>query len=331
VAARLDAPVLGVQETYTGPNRWQISTTWRYQHSHRHFVGSEEQTQRAADESEVINNINIAELGIRYNATPQWSFALGIPYFMAERSSPIRDANRVVVARSRVASQSVGDISLTARRLLWKPLTHPDGNVQLGLGVKFPTGKYGVEDTRLRLVNGQYVTDVTTVDQSIQPGDGGYGFLLDVQAFQRLMHSGFALYGSASYLVNPRGTNGTPTFRNNRGEEIMSVADQYVARVGSSYSNKSWKGFGVSLGGRLEGVPVKDLIGSSEGFRRPGYAISAEPGVSWSHGPHTLSLGVPVAIYRNRTRSVADRLVPGRHGDAAFADYLVFLGYWRKY
>src|SRR5262245_11598886 len=128
--------------------------TWRYQRSHRHFVGAEEQTERAEDRSEVINNINLAELGVRYNATPRWSFSLEIPYLMAERSSPIRDANRVVVARSRVESASVSDIVLSAHRLLWKPLTHPDGNFSFGLGVKFPTGKYSVEDTRLRLVNG---------------------------------------------------------------------------------------------------------------------------------------------------------------------------------
>lgn len=331
MAARLDTPVLGVQDSYAGPNRWQVSTTWRYQRSHRHFVGPNEQTQRADDQSEVINNINLAELGIRYNATPQWSFSLGIPYMIAKRSSPIRDSSRVVVARSRVESQSVGDIVLSAHRLLFKPLTHPDGNFSFGLGIKAPTGKYDAEDTRLSLVNGKYVTSVETVDQSIQPGDGGWGVMLDAQAFQRIRHSGFALYGSASYLINPRNTNGVPTFRSGLGEGVMSVADQYVARVGTSYSNKDWKGIGVTFGGRLEGVPVYDLVGSSDGFRRPGYAISAEPGVSWSHGPHTFSLDVPVAVYRNRTRSVADRLVPGRHGDAAFADYIIMLGYWRKY
>jgi hypothetical protein len=323
--------VLGAQDNYTGPNRWQVSMSWRYQSSHRHFVGPEEQHERAEDQSEVINDINLAELGIRYNPNPLWSFSLSIPYFEAERSGPIRDPNRVVIARSRTESEALGDIVVTARRLLWKPLTHPNGNVSLGLGVKLPTGKYDVEDTRLRLVNGQFVTDTTTVDQSIQPGDGGTGVVFDVQAFQRIPNSGFALYGSASYLSNPRNTNGVPTFRNNVGEEIMSVADQYVGRVGSSYSNASWKGFGVSLGGRLEGVPVKDLIGSSDGFRRPGYAISAEPGLSFSTGPHTISLAVPVALYRNRTRSVSDRRVPGRHGDAAFADYIVMLGYWRRY
>lgn len=328
----MDAPVLGVAEdTYTGPNKWQVSMSWRHQRSDRHFVGPEEQHERKEEGSEVINHINIMDLGIRYNASPQWSFSVGIPYFKAARSSGLRDANRVVIARSRVESDGVGDIVLRAQHLLWKPLTHPNNNVSFGLGVKFPTGEDGAEDERLRLVNGQFVTDTTIVDQSIQPGDGGYGFILDMQGFQRIPNSSFSLYGSASYLINPKETNGVPTGRGGSGEEIMSVADQYVGRVGASYAFRKPKGVGASLGLRLEGVPVEDLIGGSKGFRRPGYAISADPGVSYSWGPNTVSLGVPVALYRNRTRSVPDRAVPGRHGDAAFADYVVFLGYWRRY
>jgi len=211
------------------------------------------------------------------------------------------------------------------------PLGWLNGNISLGLGLKVPTGKDDVTDERFSLVNGRFVTSEQTVDQSIQPGDGGWGVLFDFGAFQRLGTSGVAAYGSASYLANPREKNGVPTFRGGSGEEIMSVADQYVARVGFSASRAAWKGFGASLGGRLEGVPVKDLIGGSEGFRRPGYAISAEPGISFTTGPHTVSLNVPIALYRNRTRSVPDRTVPGRHGDAAFADYIVMLGYWRKF
>ncbi len=322
--------MLGVQDTYTGPNKWQVSGSWRYQYSHRHFVGPEEQVERAEDRSQVKNNINLFELGVRYNASDQWSFSLGIPYLMAERSSPLRNSNRVVVARTVTEANSVGDITLTARRMLWKPQDSPKGNISLGLGVKFPTGDYKVYDGRVRLVNGQRVVSDESVDQSIQPGDGGTGIIFDFQGF-RSMTQNFALYGSATYLVNPRGTNGVPTFRGAVGEEVMSVADQYVARVGGSFYNPAWEGFGVSLGGRLEGVPVEDLIGDSDGFRRPGYAISAEPGVSYTRGPSTVSLAVPVALYRNRTRSVPDRLVPGRHGDAAFADYVIFLGYFRRY
>lgn len=331
MAARLDTPVFGVRETYAGPNRWQFSTSWRHQRSDRHFRGSHEEANRQAEGSEVINTINLLELGIHYNPTEQWSFALAVPFLMAERSNPIRGANGVVIDRTVTEANSLSDITLMARRQIWKPREHPNGNLSVGLGVKFPTGDYDAEDTRTRLVNGLPVASVESVDQSIQPGDGGWGMILDFQAYQRIQDSGGALYASGAYLINPRNTNGTPTFRGSLGEEIMSVADQYLLRAGASYAGPSWKGFGFSLGGRVEGVPVEDLIGDSDGFRRPGYAVSVEPGLGYSRGPHSVSLSVPVALYRNRTRSVPDRAVPGRHGDAAFADYLVMLGYWRRY
>ena len=304
--------------------------SWRYQRSFRHFVGSEEQHERSVERSEVTNNLNLLDLGVRYSPTPQWSFSLGIPYLMAQRSNPIRDSGRAVVARTYTEAEGIGDVVLAARRLLWDPATHADGNLSLGLGIKAPTGDYDAEDTRVRLVNGQFVGREETVDQSIQPGDGGWGVLFDVQGYRRLAASGFALYGSASYLANPRGTNGVPTFRTGSGEEVMSVADQYVARIGTSYSRATWRGLGVSLGGRVEGVPAEDLIGDSDGFRRPGYAVSAEPGMSYSKGIHTVAVSVPIALYRNRVRSVPDRAA-GRHGDAAFADYVVMVGYSRRF
>ncbi|HEY3567941.1 MAG TPA: transporter [Thermoanaerobaculia bacterium] len=305
--------------------------SWRYQRSFRHFVGTEEQENRAEEGSQVINKIHQAEIGIRYNYNDRWSVSVGIPYLIAQRSTPIRDANRVVVDRYITHGTGVGDITVTARRLLWHPRDHPDGNISLGLGIKIPTGQYNETDTVTRIVNGQRVNSIETIDQSIQPGDGGFGAIIDLQVFQRIGQSGFALYGSGTYLINPSNTNGVRTYRTALGEEIMSVADQYLYRAGGSYANSSWKGFGVSLGGRMEGVPVYDLVGGSDGFRRPGYAISIEPAVSWSKGPHTVSLSVPFAVERNRQRSVPDRLVPGRHGDAAFADYLILLGYWRKF
>ncbi len=323
--------MLGAQADQTAFSRWQVSTTWRYQKSDRHFRLSEEEENRQAEGSEVINTINMMELGIRYNVDPQWSVSLGIPYFSAERSSPIRDANRVVVDRSIVEANELGDVTLTARRLFWDPRTHPNSNVSMGLGIKAPTGKNDVYDTRERLVNGQRVFTEEAVDQSIQPGDGGWGAIFDLQAYQRIRDTGGSIYVAGSYLINPEGTSGVPTFRGAVGEEVMSIADQYLARAGLSWSGATWKGFGLSLGGRMEGVPVEDLIGDSDGFRRPGYALSVEPGLSYTRGPHAFSLAVPVAVHRNRQRSVPDRMVPGRVGDAAFADYIVMLGYWKKF
>lgn len=327
----MDTPVLGVQDTYDGPDKWQISTTWRFQKSDRHFVGSDEQEERQEEGSEVVNTINLLETNIRYNATPRWSFSIGIPYLIAERSGTVRNANREIIGRTTTQARGLSDVTVVARRLLWDPAASPDANISLGFGLKLPTGDNNVVDARQQVVDGQVVNTFTVVDQSIQPGDGGLGFVLEFQGSKRFGHSGWIGYLSAGYLVNPEEENGVATFRTRVGEEIMSVADQYVGRIGVGYSSIDWNGWSATLGGRLEGVPVEDLTGGSEGFRRPGYAVSVEPSVSWSKGPHSISLSVPYALYRNRTRSVPDRAIPGRHGDAAFADYIVMIGYWRRF
>ena len=85
----------------------------------------------------------------------------------------------------------------------------------------------------------------------------------------------------------------------------------------------------MSLGGRLEGLPAIDVIGKSEGSRRPGYIVSVEPGIIWKNHVHTLAINVPVALIRNRTKSWSDRQDPAglKHGDAAFADYFVSATY----
>jgi hypothetical protein len=84
------------------------------------------------------------------------------------------------------------------------------------------------------------------------------------------------------------------------------------------------------MGWRIEGVPVRDLIGKSNGFRRPGYAMSVEPGLEYFRARDTWSIAVPVAVRRNRERSVSDILVGGT-GDAAFADYFITLGYSHRF
>jgi hypothetical protein len=82
----------------------------------------------------------------------------------------------------------------------------------------------------------------------------------------------------------------------------------------------------VTFGPRDEGVPARDLFGNDLGFRRPGLAISLEPGIIYSHGPSMLQVAVGKAMFRDRTKSVPDDIL-GTHGDAAFANYVWFLSY----
>ncbi|HYV27228.1 MAG TPA: hypothetical protein VFA77_06820, partial [Candidatus Eisenbacteria bacterium] len=62
----------------------------------------------------------------------------------------------------------------------------------------------------------------------------------------------------------------------------------------------------------------------------PGFAISIEPGLVYSKNRWTASLSAPVALYRNRERSVIDEQT-GRHGDAAFADFMILVSVGRSF
>ncbi len=326
----MDAPVIGAE---TSPalerSAWRGGVTWRYQRSFRHFVGAEEQHEREEEESQVINTIHLADLWFQYGMTDRMSLTVSIPYLMAERSLPIRDENRHVIGRSIMTARGLSDITVVARRWMKDPIACKDWNVQLGLGVKIPTGPNDLVDSRQQLEDSTVEASIRSVDQSIQPGDGGFGIILDLQTYRRFGGGRGVAYLSGTYLMNPEKTNGVLTYRSRESEAVMSVADQYVVRAGAGAAVPWINGLGFSIGGRLEGVPAEDLIGSSEGFRRPGYAISVEPMLSFGIGTVDLGIAVPIAVYRNRTRSVSDKML-GRHGDAAFADYLVLAGISRR-
>jgi hypothetical protein len=220
----------------------------------------------------------------------------------------------------------IGDLTLGVHSWLFRPPTDSSANIGIGMSLKLPTGRYNAAGPALDR-NGNRI--IATADQSIQPGDGGTGFSFDLQAF----HPGplrSMLYLNGIYLFNPRNTNGVSTFRSRRGEEVMSVTDQYLVRGGISRAVPKVPGLFVTFGGRMEGVPVRDLLGRSDGFRRPGYAISADPGFLYSRWGYTFMCNVPWAIERNRRRSVTD-IANGFHGDAAFADYTLLIGVSRRF
>jgi hypothetical protein len=78
----------------------------------------------------------------------------------------------------------------------------------------------------------------------------------------------------------------------------------------------------------MEGVPARNLlpVGDNLGFRRPGFAVSVEPGIQYAKNGNVFSITIARAIYRDRTRSVPDVLTGG-HGDAAFANWVWLANY----
>ena len=141
---------------------------------------------------------------------------------------------------------------------------------------------------------------------------------------------------NAYYLSNPREQNGVSTARGAApsataiayGSDVMSVPDQYMLRAGANYALDK---FSFSGGMRMECVPAEDLIGGSNGFRRPGYVISVEPVVAYKVKRTQFYVSVPFAVERNRTQSLPDKIRTTKtgvyaQGDAAFSDYTLNFG-----
>lgn len=320
----------GTDQNYSG---WQASLNYRYFRSYKHFRGKHEETERVENGTEVINNDNSINLGLTYTFNSKWSVSAYVPYIWIDRSSlyehqgnpsptnPIAEPGRF-----HTQSTGFGDLRLLAYR---NTMPHySKGSLILGLGVKLPTGNYHVKD----IFQKPEGPTLLPVDQSIQLGDGGTGVIAEVD-FSHLIKGKMFGYVNAMYMLNPRNTNGvlrSPNLSNNIPlSNEMSVPDQYMLRAGGRYS---YHGIQASLGARMEAIPAKDLIGDSDGFRRPGYIISAEPSFFYTTGNHTFGINVPIALQRNRTQSVLDKKrteITGtyQHGDAAFADWLLSVSY----
>lgn len=308
---------------------WQLNIQNRYFNSFRHYVGTEQQKQRLEEHTEVINHVNTLDISIARNLNKRVSLSVDFPILDNSRSQRAKFDNK---PRYKTHSFGLGDMNIRVYRWMLDPAVSHKGNFQLGLGIKFPTGDYKYKDY---FPVTSATKELRTVDQSIQLGDGGTGLITQANGFYNF-NSRFGLYGNLFYLINPREQNGVPTYRSNVNEAIMSVPDQYMARIGFNYGLKRLQNFSVSLGGRLEGIPVHDIAGGSEGFRRPGYIVSAEPGVTYLLKKSTFYLQVPIAVIRCRTQSVPDKETTKqtgvfKQGDAAFADYLINVGFSTRF
>lgn len=311
-----------------------MSAGYRFFRSYKHFVGTEEQKQRVELGTQVINVSHALDLGITYMPSPRWSVSVNLPVQHNDRTSLYEHYGNSTTAnpdqkRFHTGSQGIGDLRISGSYWIKNPAALPKANLAVGLGLKLPTGNYQVTDEfHRRSKEGTDFTIVKPVDQSIQLGDGGVGFSAELQGYAPITKS-LTAYANGFYLFNPRATNGIKRSPEATTIDLVtgefSVADQFAARVGLSQSLRFVPGLSVMLGGRVEGVPAKDAIGSSVGFRRPGYIVSVEPGLAYMKGHYSAALTVPVAVKRNRIKSYSDRLDPLglRHGDAAFADYLV--------
>jgi hypothetical protein len=317
VLIRGNAPVLGANSSpYQEPGEWQLNVSYRNLTSDHHWNGTVEQVQRRTLGTYVINTQNALDLNIGYSVTERFNVTLGVPFVAASWGVPSPIAP-TPGPRALEHGRGLGDISVTARYWLFDTKTHAAWNIGAGGGLKMPTGNAATTDSFPPITGG--APRVEAVDMSVQPGDGGWGVMLEAQGFRRIKRA--FVFGSGNYLLNPKDTNNTPSVLAGLGLQptpatvgrfVNSVPDQYIARLGGAVS--IWKGFGASAAWRVEGLPRYDLIGQSHGFRRPGIAMFIEPGITYSNGRSTVTFNLPVGYYYNRKPDP----YTGAPGDATF-------------
>jgi hypothetical protein len=335
----------------------QLSVNYRYFRSYKHYRGSHEEVERVENKTQVINNDNSINLGINYTFNSRFSVSAFVPYIFIDRSSLYEHLGNSSGQRFHTQSAGFGDLRIIGYMNTLR--SYQKGSLIVGLGTKLPTGNYGVKDYfHKRASDGTVELQSLYVDQSIQLGDGGTGIIGEID-FTHKISGKFFGYVNAMYMLNPRNTNGIKRSANltndANGNPIplsneMSVCDQYMFRAGARFISNF--GLQASLGSRVEAIPSKDLIGDSDGFRRPGFISSIEPSVFYTFGKHSVGLSVPFSYVcdhvpfdnfinahlteRNRTRSQID-IKRGNdssgnpvNGDAAFADWLLSITYAYK-
>ena len=104
-------------------------------------------------------------------------------------------------------SNGIGDVGVSAQFWLVRPPAENGHNVAFSFGMTFPTGNSAAKDT-VETANGR---QTVIVDQSIQPGSGGYAISVGTQAYQRVKRA--VLYASGTYLITPKEKNGTTSSR----------------------------------------------------------------------------------------------------------------------
>src|SRR5690606_25804223 len=137
----------------------------------RHFKGKDEQEERLEENTEVINYQYALDLVLTRVINNRWSVMIDVPVLANKRTSLYEHGR---TERKATSSFGIGDIRLAAYRWMLDPSTNKKGNIQLGLGIKLPTGDYDYKDFWYNVgPNGE--RELRTVDQSIQLGDGGTG------------------------------------------------------------------------------------------------------------------------------------------------------------
>ena len=332
------------------PVKWVVNLNTRYFTSWKTYYGTtfipQEPNQRAT------NHIFVADIAFTRMLNNGWSVGFDLPYTSASRTS-VKEHDAKDPNQTEYTTHAVGlsDIRVAVYKWMWDVTNYHKGNIQLGLGVKLPTGNYHAEDYFHKDYADPGKTKVEPVNISTQLGDGGTGFTFEMNSFYTVNNI-VSLYGNFFYLISPKDQNGVSNLLGGlpgvpmhpeipasvvigAGGTVNSVPDGYTARAGANFTTNK---FVFSAGVRMEGAPVRDLVGNSNGLRRAGYIVSLEPGINYSIKNSVIFAYVPIQFYNVSKQIVPDQEISRVTGvtdvsvqsPGGYADYLIFIGVFFK-
>jgi hypothetical protein len=314
---RLSAPTYsGVRSSYLESGQWQFGLAARRVAADQFFVSDHADASAGPGGHPVSLRLHSASLSGSYGISDRWGITLSVPFSYSSENRMNPDGQF-----HKATASGIGDLSLLATAWVLNPPANVNGNVSFGAGIKLPTGSYHREAQTY--FPDKVVTGPAT--QTIQPGDGGAAILTQVQAFQAVFPRGW-IYAAADYAMSLR--KHTDVFWAPVGK-VWAVPDVFSARAGAGYAALPRFGIALNAGGRIDGTASRNLLtGRDDSYRKTGYTIFFEPGISWVRAHHIVNLSVPIRL-RHKYLDVMtdDGPVPGFGG---VPKYVVYASYaWR--
>ena len=317
---------LGYKQT---PDSWSLDINNRYFEASQLFQGT----------SKIPQDGNfLYEYAINFELTKElkngWSLVFDLPIASNKTISTNSDG-----LQHPMHAFGVSDIRFAAYKWLFDTNVPRRGNIQVGLGIKFPTGNYhsvdywyygGTPDMK----------SLVPVNVAIQLGDGGTGITTGLNAFY-IFNRTISVYADLFYLISPVNTNGVLAYppgvlppsvdslNAQTTNNVNSVPDNYTLRAGANFT---FDKLVATVGLRYEGAPAHDLIGEDDGLRRVGHIFSVEPGLEYKFPKAILYAYVTLPVQRQTIETVPDErqeaitgqpfITPGH-----FANIIYYLGY----
>ena len=319
--ARHIPPNVGTNgQSFLAPGEWEVGLSYRYLYSNTFFIGTEEQVEYKETGQNALYHHHTFNLSARYAVNERFSLTLNVPVMYAKESDIHYDGMR----HFQNMGTQLGDVRVVGNYWLYNPLAERKGNIAVGLGVKLPTGNEELEGTFYNFDGRPTIRDY---DIALQAGDGGFGIITSINWFHWFGEQ-FSWSAEAHYIITPQNTNNSvPQWFEPSAPYRSSIPDQFNLQTGFTYAIGQ---FGISAGLRLDGMPLNDLIGKSDGFRRPGEILYFDNALMWSNITNTIRFSFPYALHRNLRTSNLDQSL-GIKTLGGLADFLVTASYVRRF